>query len=901
MRVLLYNQLDASRIPNFVKMKALLEKEDFRSAEVKKVDDNLYRARLDKSNRILFCFGRYQDDICILVLEYIKRHAYEKSRFLRRGVTLDEAKLPIVSPGVSEEATELAYLNPELPTFNVLDKIISFDERQDEVFSLSPPFLVVGSAGSGKTVLTLEKMKEVVGGVLYVTRSPYLVDNSRSLYYGMNYENDDQEVSFLSFHEFLESIHVPDTREMLFADFARWFSRHRVATGLKDPYQLFEEFNGVISGSSPERGCLSRDDYLALGIRQSIYSHEEREKVHDLFEKYRAHLKDSGHHDVNVLSHQYRDLVTPRWDFIVVDEVQDFTNVQLDLVMRSLKDRRRFILCGDSNQIVHPNFFSWAGLRQYFYGLSGVDQPVNLTRVLNTNYRNSGSVTELANRILRLKRARFGSVDRESNFLVKSRGDKSGAVALLPNRPDVTGQLDDKTRQSTRFAIVVMHNDQKAEAKRSFRTPLIFSIQEAKGLEYENMILYDFVTGDEARFREMVLDVAPEDLMGGELKYARARDKSDKSLEIFKFHINALYVAVTRAVANVYLVESNPGQRLFDLLGIKVLDGRLDLEVQQSSLAEWQREASLLERQGKTEQAEEIRNKILGIQETPWQPLTSDRLRELTEEAFDANNKIKDGKKALPLFEYALLGHDRARLSRLLLADFRPARRLEQSLKILVQKYFMPYSVKRTETVRALVERYGVDYRDQFSYTPLMLAARFGNPGVATMLVEMGANRKLVNSAGLNAFQIMLRETTVNARYTRRIVPVLYRLLAPGDLTLTVNDKLLKLDSHKVEFLFCQLIMAVFNMMFPDYMRRSVHGFRAADIVRLLDPLALGRKFTRGYVSGVLARNEVDRDYAYNRRVFRRIGHGLYVLNPQMRIRISNDWFPVYDLLDPRE
>ena len=105
--------------------------------------------------------------------------------------------------------------------------------------------------------------------------------------------------------------------------------------------------------------------------------------------------------DANVLSHDYRELVTPNWDFIVVDEVQDFTNVQLDLVMRSLKDRRRFILCGDSNQIVHPNFFSWAGLRRYFYGLSGADASANLAEVLNTNYRNSECVTEMANRILR--------------------------------------------------------------------------------------------------------------------------------------------------------------------------------------------------------------------------------------------------------------------------------------------------------------------------------------------------------------------------------------------------------------------------------------------------------------------------------------------------------------------
>ena len=41
-----------------------------------------------------------------------------------------------------------------------------------------------------------------------------------------------------------------------------------------------------------------------------------------------------------------------------------------------------------------------------------------------------------------------------------------------------------------------------------------------------------------------------------DLRYARAREKSDKSLEIYKFYINALYVAITRAVENLYLIEA---------------------------------------------------------------------------------------------------------------------------------------------------------------------------------------------------------------------------------------------------------------------------------------------------------------------------------------------------------
>ena len=118
-------------------------------------------------------------------------------------------------------------------------------------------------------------------------------------------------------------------------------------------------------------------------------------------------------------------------------------------------------------------------------------------------------------------------------------------------------------------------------------------------MEYDNIILYNFVSEDERRFAEITRGVDPADLEGG-LNYRRAKDKRDKSLEIFKFHINALYVAITRAVRSLYLIERNPRQRLFNLLDLRVSEGGLKLEKQDSSLNEWRQEARSLELQGKT-------------------------------------------------------------------------------------------------------------------------------------------------------------------------------------------------------------------------------------------------------------------------------------------------------------
>ncbi len=60
MKILAYRGLDTTTIPGYEKLAAYLAADDLRSAEVKKVGDNLYRARLDRSNRLLFALYRHK-------------------------------------------------------------------------------------------------------------------------------------------------------------------------------------------------------------------------------------------------------------------------------------------------------------------------------------------------------------------------------------------------------------------------------------------------------------------------------------------------------------------------------------------------------------------------------------------------------------------------------------------------------------------------------------------------------------------------------------------------------------------------------------------------------------------------------------------------------------------------
>ena len=405
----------------------------------------------------------------------------------------------------------------------LLDKPLSFDDLQEAIYRVPAPVVIVGSAGSGKTALTLEKLKHAEGEVLYVTHSAFLAQSARDLYFAHGFEHTGQDAVFLSYREFTESIQVPPGREATWRDFSGWFARQQQAFRDIDGHQAFEEIRGVIAAAAS--GLLSRDDYAALGVRQSIFPPEQRGKLYDLFDKYRTWLSEAKLFDLNLVAQALLSKAAPRYDFVVIDEVQDITPIQLALVLKTLKKPGQFLLCGDSNQIVHPNFFSWAQVKALFWQDPSIAERQEL-RVLTANFRNGSEATRVANQLLKIKHRRFGSIDRESNFLVQAMAAERGEVSLIADKEAVKKELDKQIRQSTQFAVLVMRDEDKAEARKYFGTPLLFSIHEAKGLEYENIVLYRFVSDHRAEFSEIADGVSAQDLQTDQLDYRRARDKS---------------------------------------------------------------------------------------------------------------------------------------------------------------------------------------------------------------------------------------------------------------------------------------------------------------------------------------------------------------------------------------
>ena len=902
-QILLYNDLDYGKLKKQIdKVIGFLKAGDFKSADVKKMlNTGYYRAKLDDTNRLLFKYAEIANQKYLLVLEIIHNHAYDKSRFLN-GAQIDETKLPKVENAaelVAEEVSTVTYLNDKRKTFNILDKIISFDEIQEEVFQMHPPLIVIGSAGSGKTALTLEKVKTLNGRVLYITLSSYLVENSQNLYYSFDYRNEKQEIDFLSFQDYLGSIEVPKGKELDYRTFEQWIWRFKQSHKVKDTYKVYEEFKGVLTGSMIDKPYLTQADYIGLGVKQSIFLAEERVLIYDLFTRYLDFLKEGNYYDSNLIAYDYLARITPSYDYIVVDEVQDITNVQLFSILKSMHIATNFLLCGDSNQIVHPNFFSWTNIKTLFYNQ---DLKGNIMRILATNYRNTPEVTHIANQLLRIKNTRFGSIDRESTYLVKSNSQHKGDVQFLENSQKTKQDLNQRTRKSAKFAVIVMRNEDKDEARRYFNTPLLFSIQEVKGLEYENIILYNIISSHEKEFREITIGVTKEDLET-DLVYSRAKDKTDKSLDEYKFYINSLYVAMTRAIKNLYVVETNKKHALLELLGLTNFSSQVNIKEQVSTTQDWQKEARKLEMQGKTEQADAIRQNILQLKPVPWTVVTNEMLKELELKAFDSVNYNKKQKDLT--YEYALFYGIRSLMDKLSQHKYRPADdgRWQKERQGVLNRNFGAYISDNIKILMPSIEKYGLDFRNEVNLTPFMNAITNGSVKIASYLVENGAKTELRDNYGHTAIQISFLQAFLYPKYKTNL-NTFYPMFKGESLTLKIKNRSFKIANHQAEYFMLNFMISnlsnIFNKQISSY--NDLPTFKTQPFLDFYENLTTQvipeYRTKRSYISSILSKNEATTDNKYSKKLWVRYEIGHYILNPLLEIKIEDNWVNVYNNID---
>ncbi|KAF3202653.1 hypothetical protein TWF679_010747, partial [Orbilia oligospora] len=345
---------------------------------------------------------------------------------------------------------------------------------------------------------------------------------------------------------------------------------------------------GVIKGTSSAFGHqpLSEAQFQELAHRAApnFRPGPEREAVYEL---YKAYEKRKGSFDEwddldrisklhellakdEKLSSRLRSQITE----VYVDEIQDQRLSEIELLLNLVDDAKSFAFAGDTAQCIsRDSRFRFQDLKSLFFRkherlgvLAGWRDLAKLKLfTLSKNYRTHDGILKLAAKVVDVLYTTFPyAIDKFSPEL----GDFDGPAPIVfsgfsPERIFRPREAESTTTISEFGAeqvLIVRDEDAKSLLAETMEDEvLILTILESKGMEFQDVFLFDFFSGSgcQAAFRAL----ANSQVVGG-----RVDDGKYPELCI---ELKNLYVAITRSREMLYIIESDSGaaQPIRDMWG----------------------------------------------------------------------------------------------------------------------------------------------------------------------------------------------------------------------------------------------------------------------------------------------------------------------------------------------
>ena len=288
---------------------------------------------------------------------------------------------------------------------------------------------------------------------------------------------------------------------------------------LLDPQLVWMEIISFIKGSSEafysSIGELSLDEYICLSERvaPNFQSHL-RYEVYKIYEEYKQYCDRSKrlhflklYDRCDLVFHLQQKLIRlkdVKWLFnsLYIDEVQDFTQSEVQLLFRCLHCPHNVFLTGDTAQTVMRDVsFRFKDLKSSFFKYCTQNQLAPPILELNVNYRSHSGILSLARHILSILEKHFpDSIDRVPSDSAIFPGPKPRFIQRC-HKDTLMQILAANVRDPSNIqfghhqAIIVRTDDNKTNLP--IENALTFTVYESKGLEFDDVLLYDFFSSCE--------------------------------------------------------------------------------------------------------------------------------------------------------------------------------------------------------------------------------------------------------------------------------------------------------------------------------------------------------------------------------------------------------------------
>lgn len=275
----------------------------------------------------------------------------------------------------------------------------------------------------------------------------------------------------------------------------------------------------------------------------------------------------------------------PDFALLVCDEVQDFTRVELAALLGCLSWRRYdyssleaqsaegvrlpIVLAGDAHQTVNPSCFRWARVRTDLANalvchLPHATLPEVAAEELACNYRNAAGIGRLCNALQQLRQERLGHLGRLQDLWRVYDDQPNQRIRRLQPFLDAATSVKSLLNEGV-FLIGPEEDDPEIQTTRSFwqalgceaapeNVPNYVTPAEIKGLEQDFVALVGFGTA----FAQLGLG----DFWNWQ---QAAEDERVSEAQRFaaEYFLNRLYVAVSRAREQLWIIETEEGWNAF--------------------------------------------------------------------------------------------------------------------------------------------------------------------------------------------------------------------------------------------------------------------------------------------------------------------------------------------------
>jgi len=440
---------------------------------------------------------------------------------------------------------------------------------------------VTGGAGTGKTVAALHRLKylsklNLPGNrkILFTTFTKALTENLDSLVKGFDIETS--KVEIVNIDALVNKLVA--TYELLPSDF-KVFEYNAV----KDEIELWEDIVSATSTSfTPE---FLRDEYLKVFLDNNIktieayymvartgrgkaMSRRKRKEIWELIDQFKVEKNNKKlyykYELYNLLYDYLNENQLNPYEHCLVDELQDFSNVELRLIRQLVEQKENdLFLVGDPMQGIYS--------KQIVFSKLGIHIRGKRSRRLRINYRTTEEIKRLAVSVI--KDCEYQNFDGEQESkagylslfhgkkpeyqIFKGKNEELEYVIKMVKELHEERQISDiaicaRTKNGLKDFRTALHNNEidysEKNTKHSGDAISLLTFHSMKGLEFKIVFMVDV-----------------NDRTAPKLPFEFNNFDSERKIEVLKSEKSLIYVAMTRAVEHVFLSGTGRQSDLIEL------------------------------------------------------------------------------------------------------------------------------------------------------------------------------------------------------------------------------------------------------------------------------------------------------------------------------------------------